>query len=134
MEHLGFPLALLAGFALDNLEQIKESLYFKKFISILKILGWANIVLVAGIFLTELFRNQILDKVFNFFDAKIYPGTRMFPLEHYHGVIRSEFNKFLDSFSFGNYHFIVSFGSILIAVLIFILYQKNKISLWSQEY
>lgn len=50
------------------------------------------------------------------------------PLEHYHGVISSEFNKFLDAFSLSNYHFVVSFLSVLIAILVFVLYQKGKIN------
>ena len=124
-----FALALLAGFALDNLEKIKESPYFNKFIETLRIFGWINIVLVVSIFLTGLFRNKILNKIFQFFDAKIYSRTRQFPLEHYHGVISSEFNKFLDAFSLTNYHFLISFISILVAISIFILYQKGKINL-----
>ena len=123
-----FALALLAGFGLDNLEKIKESQYFKKFIGALKIFGWVNIILIAAIFLTSLFRGRILNKIFQFFDAKIYLGTRQFPLEHYHNVITSEFDKFLNALSLSNYHFLISFLSILTAVLIFILYQKNKIN------
>ncbi len=123
-----FSLALLAGFAVDNLDKIKESRHFGKFIKALKIFGWANIAAITGIFFAGLFKNKILNIVFQFFDAKIYQGTRKFPLEHYYGVISSEFNKFLDSFSFGNYHFIISFASILIAVSIFVLYQKSKIN------
>ena len=123
-----FALALLAGFGLDNLEKIKESRYFKGFISGLKIFTWANIILAVAIFLTGLFRAKILNKIFQFFDAKIYSGTRQFPLEHYHGVITTEFNKFLNAFSLSNYHFLISFLSILIAVLIFILYQRGKIN------
>ncbi|MBU2082178.1 hypothetical protein KKH14_01995 [Patescibacteria group bacterium] len=123
-----FALALLAGFAVDNMEQIKESKYFKKFVNALKIFGWTNIILVAVIFLTSLFRARILNKIFQFFDTKIYQTTRQFPLEHYHNVITSEFDKFLNAFSLSNYHFLISFLSILIAVLIFILYQRNKIT------
>ncbi len=123
-----FALALLAGFALDNLDKIKESRHFGKFIKALKIFGWANIIAITGIFFAGLFRNKILNIIFQFFDAKIYQGTRKFPLEHYHGVISAEFGKFLDSFSFGNYHFVISFAGVLIAVLIFILYQKSKIN------
>jgi len=123
-----FALVLLAGFGLDNLEHIKESKYFKKFISTLKIFAWANIIGVAILFFTGLLRNQILDKIFQFFDAKVYSRTRQFPLEHYHNVITAEFNKFLDAFSFANYHFVVSFFSILIAILIFVLYQRGKIN------
>ncbi|MCX6813459.1 MAG: hypothetical protein NTV77_03210 [Candidatus Azambacteria bacterium] len=123
-----FALALLAGFGLNNLEKIKESRYFKRFISGLKIFVWANIILVAIIFLTSLFRARILNKIFQFFDAKIYSETRQFPLEHYHNVITSEFDKFLNAFSLSNYHFLISFLSILTAVLIFILYQKGKIN------
>jgi len=124
-----FALALLAGFALDNLEKIKQSRYFEKFVGALKIFGWANIVFVSGIFLISLFRDKILKNIFRFFDAKIYSGTRQFPLEHYHGVIASEFNKFLDAFSFANYHFAVSFIAVLSAILIFVIYQKDKINL-----
>ena len=123
-----FALALLAGFALDNLEKIKESRYFNKFVGALKIFVWANIILAAAIFLASLFRAKILNKIFQFFDAKIYSGTRQFPLEHYHGVITAEFNKFLNAFNLSDYHFVVSFLSILIAVLIFILYQRGKIN------
>ena len=123
-----FALAILAGFALDNLDKIKESRHFGKFIKSLKIFGWANIAAIAVVFLAGLFRGKILDKIFQFFDAKIYQGTRKFPLEHYHGVISSEFNKFLDSFSFANYHFTISFLSVLLAILIFVLYQKSKIN------
>lgn len=124
----GFALALLAGFALDNLEQIKELPYFKKFVGALKIFGWANIAAVLGIFFVSLFRNRILAGIFKFFDAKIYSGTRQFPIEHYHNVIVSEFDKFLGAFSFSNYHFVVSFLSVLTAILIFVLYQKGKIN------
>ncbi len=122
-----FALTLLAGFALDNLEKIKESRYFDKFIGALKIFGWANVVFIAGIFSASLFRDKILKKVFQFFDAKIYSGKKL-PLEHYHGVISSEFNKFLNAFSLGNYHFLVSISSVLAAILIFVLYQKGKIN------
>ncbi|MBI2446575.1 MAG: YfhO family protein [Parcubacteria group bacterium] len=123
-----FALAILAGFALDNLDKIKESRHFGKFIKSLKIFGWANIAAIVGIFLTGLFRSKILDTIFQFFDSKIYQGTRKFPLEHYHGVISSEFNKFLNAFSFSNYHFTISFLSVLLAILIFVLYQKGKIN------
>jgi len=123
-----FALALLAGFALDNLDKIKESRYFNKFISALKIFSWANIILAAIIFFIGFFRDKILSIIFRFFDTKVYQTTRQFPLEHYHGVIASEFNKFLDAFSFANYHFVISFISVLGAVLIFILYQKGKIN------
>jgi len=123
-----FALAILAGFALDNLDKIKESRHFKKFIKSLKIFGWANIAAIAGVFLAGLFRDKILNKIFQFFDAKIYQGTRKFPLEHYYGVISSEFNKFLNAFSFANYHFTISFLSVLLAILIFVLYQKGKIN------
>ncbi|MEK7087172.1 MAG: hypothetical protein AAB958_00520, partial [Patescibacteria group bacterium] len=122
-----FALALLAGFALDNLEKIKESRYLNKFIGALKIFALANIAVVAGIFLTGLFRNQILSRIFQFFDSKIYPG-KLLPLEHYHSVIASEFNKFFDAFSLSNYHFLISFLSALIAILLLVLYQKGKIN------
>ena len=124
-----FALALLAGFGLDNLEKIKESRYFKGFINGLKIFTWINVIFVAIIFFVSFFRNKILSKIFQFFDAKIYQSTRQFPLEHYHGVITTEFNKFLDAFSFANYYFVISFVSVLGAVLIFVLYQKSKINL-----
>ena len=123
-----FALALLAGFALDNLEQIKQSRYFNKFVGALKIFGWANIVAVVGVLFITLFRNQILAGVFKFFDAKIYSQTRQFPIEHYHNVIISEFDKFLSAFSLNNYHFAISFLSVLTAILIFVLYQKGKIN------
>ena len=122
-----FALALLAGFALDNLDKIKESAYFKKFISTLKIFASANIIFAAGIFFIGLFQDKILNKIFQLFDTKIYPGKQL-PLEHYHGVITSEFNKFLNAFSFTDYHFLISFLSVLIAAAFFILYQKGKIN------
>ena len=123
-----FALAILAGFALDNLDKIKESRHFEKFVKSLKIFGWANVAAIAGVFLAGLFRDKILNIIFQFFDAKIYQGTRKFPLEHYHEVISSEFNKFLNAFSFTNYHFTISFLSVLLAILIFVLYQKGKIN------
>lgn len=122
-----FALALLAGFALDNLEKIKESRYFNKFIAALKIFARLNVIFATVIFFIGFFRYKILNGIFKFFDAVIYPGKKL-PLEHYHGVIVSEFNKFLNAFSFINYHFIISFLSILIAISIFILYQKGKIN------
>ncbi len=124
----GFALALLAGFALDNMEQIKESPYFKKFIGALKIFGLINFAAVIGVFLVYLFRDQILAGIFKFFDTKIYSGTRQFPVEHYHNVIISELDKFLSAFSLSNYHFVVSFLSVLMAIMVFVLYQKRKIN------
>lgn len=124
----GFALALLAGLALHNMEQIKNSPYFKKFVGTLKIFCWANIAAFAGVFFVSLFRNQILAGIFKFFDAKIYLRTRQFPIEHYHNVIISELDKFLNAFSLSNYHFVVSFFSVLAAILIFVLYQKEKIN------
>ncbi len=123
-----FALALLAGFALDNLDKIKESRYFGKFITTLKFFVLANVIFTVVVFLTGFFRNQILNRIFQFFDTKIYQTTRQFPLEHYHSVIASEFNKFLNSFSLSNYHFAISFVSILFSVLILILYQKGRIN------
>ncbi|MDO8743468.1 MAG: hypothetical protein Q7J30_02890, partial [Candidatus Azambacteria bacterium] len=124
----GFALALLAGFALDNLEKIKKSPYFKKFVGALKIFGWANIAAALSVFFVSLFRDKILAGIFKFFDTRIYSGTRQFPLEHYHNVIISELDKFLSAFSLSNYHFVVSFLSVLIAILVFVLYQKGKIN------
>jgi len=121
-------LAFLAGFALDNMEQIKESKYFKKFINTLKIFGWANIVLTMAVFFIGLFRVRILKAIFQFFDTRIYAG-KLLPLEHYHNVIVSEFNKFINAFSFADYHFAVSFIAVLSAILIFVIYQKDKINL-----
>ena len=122
-----FALALLAGFAVDNMEQIKESKYFKKFVNALKIFGWTNIVLVLAVFLIGLFRNSILKTIFSFFDTRMYAG-KLLPLEHYHNVIISEFTKFINAFSFTDYHFFISFFGILVAILIFILYQKDEIN------
>ena len=122
-----FALALLAGFALDNLDQIKESGHFKKFVKGLKIFGWINLTVFAGVFFASLSRNKILGRIFQFFDEKIYPSKQL-PLEHYHAVITSEFNKFLDAFSFSNYHFLISLAVILVAILLFVLYQKGKIN------
>ena len=123
-----FALALLAGFGLDSLEKIKESRYFNKFVGTLKIFAWMNVVFVAAIFSVSFFRDKILNWIFQFFDVTVYKNTRQFPLEHYHGVIASEFNKFLNAFSFSDYHFLVSFLSVLTATLILILFIKNKIS------
>ena len=123
-----FALALLAGFGLDSLEKIKESRYFNKFVGALKIFAWMNVVFVAAIFSVSFFRDKILNWIFQFFDVTVYKNTRQFPLEHYHGVIASEFNKFLNAFSFSDYHFLVSFLSVLTATLILILFIKNKIS------
>jgi len=122
-----FALALLAGFALDSLEQIKESKYFKKFISALKIFGLVNIMLVATLVFISLFHQKILNLIFKYFDKKIYPGKQL-PLEHYHGVIVSEFNKSLNAFNITDYHFLISFLSIIAAVLLFVLYQNDKIN------
>lgn len=122
-----FTLALLAGFALDNFERIKDSMHFKKFISALKIFGLANIILAIGIAFTGLFRNNILNKFFQFFDAKLYPGKQL-PLAHYHSVVASEFNKFVNAFSFTDYHFLISFLSVITAISLFVLYQKGKIN------
>src|SRR3989344_2179300 len=122
-----FALAILAAFGLDNLEEIKKSKYFKRFIGILKIFGWTNIIAIIGVFLAGLFRGKILNKIFQFFDAKIYATTTKLPLEHYHGVIASEFDKFLNAFGLTNYHFLVSIFSFLAATLLIIFYYKNKI-------
>ncbi|MEK7578841.1 MAG: hypothetical protein AAB456_03970, partial [Patescibacteria group bacterium] len=123
-----FALALLAGYGIDNLDKIKESRYFNKFAGALKIFAWLNIIFVAAIFYISFFRDKILSGIFQFFDTKVYQTTRRFPLEHYHGVIVSEFDKFLNAFSLTDYHFLVSFLSVVTAILIFILYQKDKIN------
>jgi hypothetical protein len=127
-----FSLALLAGFGLQHIEEIKRRKFFPSFLIFYKI--FALFVLSCAVllqFILFLFRNDILRFADEFFAKNLYAATAGKPLSHYYGLIEETFNRFFNSVSFGNYHFFISLIMILVPLPILYLFYKDKLS-WLQ--
>jgi len=121
-----FSLSILSAYGLDYINEIKNSTRFNIFI---KIIGWfavLNILIaITANLMVKFFRGNILNATFRYFDNNLYSAEKKYSLDYYHGIITQVFDKSTASFSFLNYHFLISFLFVLIGVLVFILYSQN---------
>ena len=126
-----FSWAILAGFGFDCIEQISQQKKFKFFIRGLEIFVLAVIILsIAVNVVFALFQDQLISLVKYYFDSYLYPkGVLAEPWSHYQPRIKVILETSFYNISFKNYHFSVSIIFIVIAGLIFSLYQRGKLGL-----
>ena len=124
-----FSLSVLSAYGLDYLKDVKETGWFKKFIKILGIFAILNIAVVLIINTAiKFFRINILNTIFEYFDKYLYSIAKKNPIDYYHQIITQVFDKSVQTFSFSNYHFLISFVFVLIGISIFVLYRRDYIS------
>jgi len=123
-----FSLSVISAYGLDYINEIKNYNLFRIFIKFIGIFAVLNIfvALIANLSV-KFFREYILNLGFEYFDKYLSFGKK-YPIDYYHDIIAQVFDKSAATFSFSNYHFLVSFWFILIGVLIFILYSRDYIS------
>ena len=125
----GFFLAILAGYALDNMDKIREKISFKRFVKILK--WFAFIVLILSIIINIIilgFGPKIINFANRYFDAHFYSQDTSKDAFYYHGIIKTRLEYLFDKISFLNPSFIfIILPIILIPILLLVLYQKQKL-------
>ncbi|MDO8555277.1 MAG: hypothetical protein Q7R75_01800, partial [bacterium] len=124
-----FSWAVLAGYGLDFLPQIKNSYTFKKFVSVLKY-GIAVIFSLSVLLSIALafFRESILNYASEYFKTAIFSkGTFARPFQYYADLIKKSFDFMSFNLSFSNYHFLFSFVFLAGSFFLIYLFHKEKI-------
>ena len=124
-----FSWAILAGFGLDALPEIKARPIFKKFINAIKyatagIIGFLTVLNLFFIF----FKERILDFAGKYFESRLYVnGNFIQPLDYYLNLILRAFNEFSYNISFLNPRFLFSMIFLTLGFGLFWYFLKNKI-------